>query len=94
VQKLSPSAICPMIGESANSQKMLLAASIAEGTSVEKWASSDEVPKPTAYGWAAEPEFRSEIESIRRRALDEPIGRFAKRATWAVDGIEILKICY
>jgi hypothetical protein len=36
VQKLSPSAICPMTGESANSQKILLAAAIAEGTAVAK----------------------------------------------------------
>ena len=85
--KLSPSAIFPMTGESANSQKMLLAAAIAEGTPVAKWASSNEVPERTAYRWAAEPEVRSKIESIRRRALDEAIGRLDKRATWAVDGI-------
>ena len=84
---LPPSAICPMTGESANSQKMLLAAAIAEGISVGKWALSNNVPERTAYRWAAEPEVRSEIESIRRRALDEAIGRLAKRATWAVDGI-------
>jgi hypothetical protein len=45
------------------------------------------VPERTAYRWAAEPEIRSEIESIRRRSLDEAIGRMARRATWAVDGI-------
>jgi hypothetical protein len=71
--------VCPMIGESANSQKMLLAAAIAEGTAVAKWASSNEVPERTAHRWAAAPEVRSEIESIRRRALDEAIGRLAKR---------------
>jgi L-amino acid N-acyltransferase YncA len=76
-----------MTGESANSQKMLLAVALAEGTSVAKWASSNEVPERTAYRWAAEPEVRSEVETIRRRALDEAIGRMAKRATWAVDGI-------
>ena len=85
--KLPPSAICPMTGESATSQKMLLAAAIAEGTAVVKWASSNEVSERTAYRWAAEPEVRSEIESIRRRALDEAMGRLAKRAIWAVDGI-------
>jgi len=76
-----------MTGESTNSQKMLLAVAIAEGTAVEKWASSNEVPERTAYHWAAQPEVRAEVESIRRRALDEAIGRLAKRATWAVDGI-------
>jgi hypothetical protein len=36
------------------------------------------------------PLVRSETESIRRRALDEAIGRLAKRAIWAVDGIVVL----
>jgi hypothetical protein len=57
-----------MTGESANCQKMLLAAAVAEGTAVAKWASINEVPERTAYRWAAEAEVRSEIESIRRRA--------------------------
>jgi hypothetical protein len=74
-----------MIGESANSQKMLLASAIAEGTAVAKWASSNEVPERTAYRWTTEPEVRSVTESIRRRVLDVAIGRLAKRATWAVE---------
>jgi hypothetical protein len=76
-----------MTGESTNSQKMLLAAAIAEGTAVAEWASRTGVPERTAYHWAAQPEVRAEVESIRRRALDEAIGRMARRATWAVDGI-------
>jgi hypothetical protein len=56
---------------------MLLAVAIVEGMPVEKWASTNGVPKRTAYHWAAQPE----VESIRRRALDEAIGRLAKRAT-------------
>ena len=76
-----------MTGESTNSQKMLLAVAIAEGTSVATWASSNGVPERTAYRWATESEVRSETESLRRRALDAAIGRLAKRATWAVDGI-------
>jgi len=82
-----PSAIRTMTAESTNSQKMLLAVAIAEGTAVEKWASTNGVPERTAYHWAAQPEVRAEVESIRRRALDEAIGLLAKRATWAVDGI-------
>jgi hypothetical protein len=46
------------------------------------------VPERTDYRWAAESLLvRSETESIRRRVLDEAIGRMAKRATRAVDGI-------
>ena len=37
-----------MTGESANSQKMLLAAAIAEGTTVAKWASTNDVPERIA----------------------------------------------
>ena len=57
-----------MTGESTNSQKMLFAVAIAEGTSVATRASTNGVPERTAYLWAAEPEVRSETESIRRRA--------------------------
>jgi hypothetical protein len=66
--KLPPSAIRPMTGKSTNSQKMLLAAAITDGTAVATWASSNGVQERTAYRWAAEPEVRSETESIRRRA--------------------------
>jgi hypothetical protein len=66
-----------MTGESANSQKVLLAA----GTAVAKWASSNEVPERTAFRWAAEPEVRFDFESIRRRTLDEAIGT-PSRASW------------
>ncbi len=38
-----------MTGESANSQKMWLAAAVAEGTAVAKWAATNEAPKRTAY---------------------------------------------
>jgi hypothetical protein len=85
--KKLPSAFRAMTGESTNSQKMLLAVAIAEGTPVAEWASRTGVPERTAYHWAAQPEVRAEVEAIRRRALDEAIGRMAKRATWAVDGI-------
>ncbi len=76
-----------MIGESTNSQKLLLAAAVAEGTPVAEWASSNGVPERTAYYWAAQREVRAEVESIRRRALDQAVGRMAGRATWAVNGI-------
>jgi hypothetical protein len=56
--KLSPSATYPMTGESANSQKKLLAAAIAKRTSVAKWATTNEVPERTAY--------RSGVQFIRR----------------------------
>ncbi len=68
-------------------QTTRLAVAIAEGTPVAKWASRNGVPERTAYRGGAEPEVRAEVESIRRRAFDEAIGRMASRTTWAVDGI-------
>ena len=47
-----------MTGESANSQKMLLATAVAEGTAVAKWASSNEVP-----------ELAPRVLDIRRRGI-------------------------
>jgi len=76
-----------MTGESTNSQKMLLAAAIAQGSSIAKWAASNGVPESTAYRWAAEPLVRCETLAIRRRVLEEAIGRMAAHANWAVDHI-------
>jgi hypothetical protein len=76
-----------MTGESTNSQKLLLATAIAQGTSIAQWARNNGVPERTAYYWAADSEVRSEVESIRRRALDEAVGEMANRARWAVRGI-------
>ena len=61
--------VSPMTGESTNSEKMMLAIAIANGTPVAEWALLNGVNERTAYRWAAEPEVRSEIESIRSRAL-------------------------
>jgi hypothetical protein len=76
-----------MTSESANSQKLMLAFAIADGTPVAEWALSNGVPERTAYRWAAEPEVRAEVESVRRRALDEAIGRMTSHASWVVGRI-------
>jgi hypothetical protein len=44
-----------MTGESANSQKMLLATAIAEGKAIQEWATQNGVPPRTACYWAEEP---------------------------------------
>ncbi len=76
-----------MTGESTNSEKMMLAIAIANGIPVAEWALLNGVNERTAYRWAAEPEVRSEIESIRSRALDEAIGRMSSRVAYSVDKI-------
>jgi hypothetical protein len=41
----------------------------------------------TAQRWAAEPDVRTEVESFRRTALDQAVGRMAKRVAWATERI-------
>jgi hypothetical protein len=76
-----------MSGESHRSQKTQLAAAIAQGTSPKKWASDNDVPKDTARLWAQEPTVRSQVASIRRRAVDRAVGRLTQRALGAAAGI-------
>jgi hypothetical protein len=76
-----------MTGESTDSQKMILAVAVAQGIPVAEWALRNDVNEQTAYRWAAEPEVRSQVESIRRRALDQAIGGMANRVAWAVEKI-------
>jgi hypothetical protein len=76
-----------MTEESIDPQKLDLAVAIARGMPIVRWAQQNEVPERTAYRWSAERAVRSQVDSIRRRALDEAIGVMAERATWAVTGI-------
>jgi hypothetical protein len=81
---------CAMTEEFPKGKRTELALAIAEGRSVASWARANQVPKRTAYRWAADPKVRSAVESVRRRAVDRAIGRLAKRATWATDEIAVL----
>jgi hypothetical protein len=63
--------------------KTKLATAIAEGESCAEWAIENGVKERTAQRWAAQPDFRAEVESVRRTALDQAVGRMAKRVAWA-----------
>jgi hypothetical protein len=65
--------------------KTRLATAIAEGQSCVEWASENCVSERTAQRWAAEPAVRAEVESVRRTALDQAVGRMAKRVAWATE---------
>ena len=80
----------PQNDELPQKKKTQLAVAMAQGVSVSAWARGNDVPKRTAYRWAAEPNVRATAESCRRRALDRAVGRMANRATWAVDQIVAL----
>src|SRR5260370_17683896 len=79
-----------MSGEQRKTRVSELATTIAEGNSVAEWARANKVPERTAYRWARDPRVRAEVESRRRRAVDEAIGRMAQRVTWATSGIATL----
>jgi hypothetical protein len=79
-----------MSDELQENKKIGLALVIAQGKSVTVWARQNEVPKSTAYYWAKQPEVRRVVESARRQMLDRALGRMARRATAAADGISNL----
>jgi len=79
--------VTPLPQELPKAKKIRLAAAIAEGQSVARWASDNGVPRRTAFRWAGEPDVRRAVEGCRRRTLDRAIGRMNKRALWACDQI-------
>jgi hypothetical protein len=44
----------------------------------------------SAQRWAAEPAVRAEVNLIRRGAIDQAVGKMAKRFAWATDQIALL----
>ena len=76
-----------MSGESRKSSKAQLALAIGNGVAIAAWARANEVPAPTAFRWARDPMVRKTVESYRRRAIDQAVGRMTKQSTLAADGI-------
>jgi hypothetical protein len=76
--------------EKRTSLKSKLAAAIAEGKSSAEWAGANRVAERTAQRWASEPLVRSEVESVRRGALDRAVGRMSQRVAWATEQIATL----
>jgi hypothetical protein len=76
-----------MSREKRTSLKSRLAAAIADGKTSAEWASANRVAERTAQRWANEPGVRAEIESIRRGALDQAVGRMSQRVAWAIEQI-------
>jgi hypothetical protein len=74
------------------SKKTELAIVVAQGKSVRAWARKNEVAKSTAGYWAVQPEVRRMAETLRRRSLDQAVGRMNCRAVAAADGINKLAV--
>jgi hypothetical protein len=70
--------------------KTELAIALARGVSITQWARAHEIPRPTVYRWASEPEVRKEIVALRRRMIDRAVGMMVKRSSQAVKGINAL----
>jgi hypothetical protein len=68
-------------------QKAQLALAIARGEPIDEWARQNQVPRRTAFRWAREVKLRRYVETQRRYALDQAIGRLSSLATKATDGI-------
>jgi hypothetical protein len=77
-------------GSELEDKKDALALAIARGQSVIAWARKNGVPERTAFRWASDPQVRKSSETWRRNALSQAIGRMARRASAAADGIERL----
>ena len=71
----------------AQDKKSSLALAIARGQSVTAWARKNDVPVRSAFRWASDPMVHKSSEMWWRAALNQAIGRMARRATKAADGI-------
>jgi hypothetical protein len=79
-----------MSEENVESKKTGLGIAIAQGTSIRAWARENGVPESTAQYWSKQPEVRRVAEAWRREVLDRALGRMARHAPEAVDGIAAL----
>ena len=90
---MEPSHLEPMntmSGEQRKTRISELATAIAEGKSVAEWRSPTRCPSGRPTDGHRDPRVRAEVDSCRRRAVDRAVGRMARRATWATDGIATL----
>ena len=69
------------------SLKTRLATAIAEGQACRRVGERKPRGRADGPAWAAEPDVRTEVESFRRTALDQAVGRMAKRVAWATERI-------
>jgi hypothetical protein len=79
-----------MAEEPCESIKTQLAIALARGISITAWARTNNVPRPTVYRWAKEPEVRKDVEACRRQMLDRAIGKLTESSAFAVGRIRLL----
>jgi hypothetical protein len=62
-----------------------LAQALAAGDSAAAWAEAHNVPRRTAYRWAAEAGLKTRVRGLRQDLVTDAVGRLAGAATAAVD---------
>jgi hypothetical protein len=62
-----------------------LARALAAGDSAAAWAEAHDVPRRTAYRWAAEAHLKVRVRGLRQDLVTDAVGRLAGAATAAVD---------
>jgi len=65
-----------------------LAQALAVGDSVAAWAEAHDVPRRTAYRWAAEAGLRARVRGLRQGLVTDAVGKLAEAATTAVDTLK------
>ncbi len=76
-----------MSEEQRQNRKSQLARAIAKGQSVAEWTRHSGVAERTAYRWAKEAKFKAVVNSHRRRAIDQSVGRLTAKLASAADAI-------
>jgi phosphopantetheinyl transferase (holo-ACP synthase) len=79
--------ITKMSEEQRQNRKSQLARAMAKGQSVGEWSRQSGVAERTAYRWAKEAKFKAVVNSHRRRALDQSVGRLTDKLASAADAI-------
>jgi hypothetical protein len=67
-----------------------LAEVVANGDPINQWAKSRGVRERTAYNWANSRKVTSQVDAIRRRFIDEAVGKMTRQLGWATDRIRDL----
>jgi hypothetical protein len=62
-----------------------LAQALAAGDSAARWAEVNDVPRRTAYRWAAEAGVKARVRGLRQDLVTDAVGKLADAATAAVD---------
>ena len=62
-----------------------LAKALAVGDSVAAWAEGNDVPRRTAFRWAAEAGLKARVRGLRQGLVTDAVGKLAEAATAAVE---------